>query len=727
MFWILLLFLNSVVTDDSMEKFKSCNSEECILMQCYFPVSEFLNATQNELKVFENFIESNHIFISYHLCNDLSVDNMDEVGACIYGILFKLYQFDANLTVHQRVHVQQAQIQDESIAIVIDMISKLLYRIESMDDSEKLKNFIRKSKKEEDVVVINASSLTPKLHLDVSRTILNYGLWFTFVYAAILDNKKTDCLYNLYLSDDKMDSSKCIMENDIRMTLEQLIGTNTDQLDTIKSYSDLFRVNGFPRILPTLFYIHKNSTFTLVSNKHIIIIPIDILNFKTTDVDDHLLLHGPYPFYLFWSSKQNAFQRLGDQPSDELINMLLYNEQEHDMKNAYGMIDDEVRYLADSFNEIEPNPNVIFLKTQNDYFQIRKTSPKTAVLFTVKWDSTSKLARRTFHHLALHLHTYLPMIDIDCFDWTDLCHEENILQWPTLILTENIPESKRYQGSTNEQEMGLTLFRFAVNQPYEIEDEMIKNNLLNSQQIIVLARIQHEEKSLYNIYKNLVDIFRDNEHIFFMFHYTIERSSLMIKQKHGDVHSSFEPKTTVYPFNEDISYLQTLINDALRIQLIPFNPVDFIKSTSTLFIVASHSQLSQLNHYFTSEDSFEELPVVWIDTNSPWILTINQYGDIVYPAMIYIDFSKGHVYVNSTLIDVNIWIKTVRMRSTTPFYELSSIEMNERPSQEATDFNKEMNDEQLLDEYHLIHEESEKINEHGLGFDMNGIPIETMG
>ncbi len=63
---------------------------------------------------------------------------MDEVGACIYGVLFKLYQFvgfrifidqriflyrfDGNLTIHQRTDIQQAQIQEESIAIVMDMM-----------------------------------------------------------------------------------------------------------------------------------------------------------------------------------------------------------------------------------------------------------------------------------------------------------------------------------------------------------------------------------------------------------------------------------------------------------------------------------------------------------------------------------------------------------------------------------------------------------------------------
>jgi hypothetical protein len=82
MFWIVFLLLNFVSSsDDSMEKFKSCNNEKCILIQCYFPVcklkrvfyiplnhfytAEFLNATQNEIKSFENYIEQNHLFINY--------------------------------------------------------------------------------------------------------------------------------------------------------------------------------------------------------------------------------------------------------------------------------------------------------------------------------------------------------------------------------------------------------------------------------------------------------------------------------------------------------------------------------------------------------------------------------------------------------------------------------------------------------------------------------------
>ncbi|CAF4297450.1 unnamed protein product, partial [Adineta steineri] len=148
---------------------------------------------------------------------------------------------------------------------------------------------------------------------------------------------------------------------------------------------------------------------------------------------------------------------------------------------------------------------------------------------------------------------------------------------------------------------------------------------------------------------------------------------------------------------------------------IPFNPIDFIKSTSSLFIAASHTQLVQLNNLPV------EIPLVWIDTNSPWILTINQYGHITYPAIIYINYSTGYVYVNSTLADITTWVKAVEMELITPFYELSS---DEKPLQKEIDFNKQIVDEELLNEYSLIHEESEKINEHGIGFDINGLPIE---
>ncbi|CAF1047082.1 unnamed protein product [Adineta ricciae] len=680
MFWILLFFFNSVTAETPMEKFKLCQSEKCILMQCYFPVSEFLNATRNELKIFESFIESNHVFVSYHLCEELSVENIDEVGACIYNVLFKLYQFDANLTVQQRIHVQAAQIQDESIAVVFDMISRILYRVESINNPDELTSFIDRSKREEAVVVINAQSLTPREHLKVSRIILNYGPWFTFVYSVVVSNEEKGCMYQIYSSNNE-------------------------------------NPNRFNPIL--ICHI-----FTPISNKRIKVIPVDIFKFKLVDIQDHTLLMAPFPFYLYWSVKKNSFQRLGDQPSDELIDILLHDEEKHDMSNMYGMIDDEVRYLADSLNEIEVNPKVRFLQTEDDYYRIRRTFPKAAILFTIRWDSTSKLARRTFHRLAWHLHTYLPMVEIDCFDWTDLCEKESIIQWPTLILAENLTESKTYRGSTNEQEMKLKLFRFAVNQPYEIVDELITMNLLNSQRVIVLAMIKHEEKFLYETYRKLVDMFRDNEQIFFVYEYTTESSSLIIKQTYGDVKSSFEPKTTTYPLDEDLNHLQILINNALRIQLIPFNPVDFLQLTSRTFIAASRSQLSRLNNYFQSEDSIDEIPIVWIDTNSPWILTINQYGDIAYPAMIYINFSTGHVYVNTTLTDIDFWIKTARLGLVTPFYELPSMETNDGPTQEAIDFINQMNDDQILEEYRLIHEESEKINEHGLGFDTNGLPLE---
>jgi len=123
------------------------------------------------------------------------------------------------------------------------------------------------------------------------------------------------------------------------------------------------------------------------------------------------------------------------------------------------MFDDEVRYISDRYNEIEINPNVIFLKTNEDYHHLRQKYPQSAILFTVKWDSTSKLARRTFHRIASRLIDHIPMIDIDCFDWTDVCNEENVIEWPTLMLTESETTMKMYQGSTNENEMTLALFR----------------------------------------------------------------------------------------------------------------------------------------------------------------------------------------------------------------------------------------------------------------------------
>ncbi|CAF5022450.1 unnamed protein product [Rotaria sp. Silwood1] len=79
--------------------------------------------------------------------------------------------------------------------------------------------------------------------------------------------------------------------------------------------------------------------------------------------------------------------------------------------------------------------------------------------------------------------------------------------------------------------------------------------------------------------------------------------------------------------------------------------------------------------------------------------------------------------MNSTLNDIGAWLKIVQMESIEPFYELSSTDIDEGPSQKEIDFNNQMYDEELENEYRIIREESEKINEYGLGFDMNGFPI----
>jgi hypothetical protein len=124
------------------------------------------------------------------------------------------------------------------------------------------------------------------------------------------------------------------------------------------------------------------------------------------------------------------------------------------------MLDDEVRYAADhSSYDIELDSRVILIKNRKDYLALDEHYPIRVILFTVKWDSTSKLARRTFHRLPSRWTESIAMIDIDCFDWTDLCHEQNIIQWPTLLIINKDKQTNLYHGSTDEDEMALFIFR----------------------------------------------------------------------------------------------------------------------------------------------------------------------------------------------------------------------------------------------------------------------------
>lgn len=89
---------------------------------------------------------------------------------------------------------------------------------------------------------------------------------------------------------------------------------------------------------------------------------------------------------------------------------------------------------------------------------------------------------------------------------------------------------------------------------------------------------------------------------------------MIIKQKYGDRNSLLQPKTTIHTFDDNLEDLKALIINALQIPIIPFDPSDIIQSTPTTFLVASHSQLVQLNENILLNDLSKETPLIWVDT-----------------------------------------------------------------------------------------------------------------
>lgn len=105
---------------------------------------------------------------------------------------------------------------------------------------------------------------------------------------------------------------------------------------------------------------------------------------------------------------------------------------------------------------------------------------------------------------------------------------------------------------------------------------------------------------------------------------------MTIARRYGDVNSLLEPTTTAYPFDADIDQLRMRIEDALRIPLVssllfdlqlhgnalqvPFDPVVLKKSTESVFIAASRSQLGQLRNVLPRDSPHPHEPFLWIDT-----------------------------------------------------------------------------------------------------------------
>jgi hypothetical protein len=90
------------------------------------------------------------------------------------------------------------------------------------------------------------------------------------------DNEKSNCLYRVHPIGSDIITPKCANENDVRMVLEQRIGTKKIRSNVVKVFYDLTHINVFQRTLSTLFYIHKNSTVNLISNKNIVQVPVNM-------------------------------------------------------------------------------------------------------------------------------------------------------------------------------------------------------------------------------------------------------------------------------------------------------------------------------------------------------------------------------------------------------------------------------------------------------------------
>ncbi|CAF0890756.1 unnamed protein product [Didymodactylos carnosus] len=170
-------------------------------------------------------------------------------------------------------------------------------------------------------------------------------------------------------------------------------------------------------------------------------------------------------------------------------------------------------------------------------------------------------------------------------------------------------------------------------------------------------------------------------------------------------------------------------------------------STSTVtFVAASKRHLTSIStfskaieEFFLHDDIDEQTirPFLWIDINSPWILTINQYGDHIYPALIHITFINHSVYLlenPSHSLDILQWLKSIKSGTILPTYILPIIPSS--LSQDVMDFLKQMkDDEDFLNSYPTVEEYSHTLNEHGLAiqkkvmdqlaFDLNAALNET--
>uniref|UniRef100_A0A8C9KY31 Thioredoxin domain containing 16 n=1 Tax=Serinus canaria TaxID=9135 RepID=A0A8C9KY31_SERCA len=148
-------------------------------------------------------------------------------------------------------------------------------------------------------------------------------------------------------------------------------------------------------------------------------------------------------------------------------------EEDEDEKenNNQDIQDDQVVEAVSRDKKRElPLEQILVLTEENFHSSLSEAARTVVVLFYASWEAVSLAVLRSYSEVAAHLQGTPGVLlsRVNCWDWTGLCSQENVTQFPTIRIYQEGQQSVTYGGMWGTEELSSFILLSQVSCPLKL-------------------------------------------------------------------------------------------------------------------------------------------------------------------------------------------------------------------------------------------------------------------
>ncbi|NWY28043.1 TXD16 protein, partial [Pheucticus melanocephalus] len=147
-------------------------------------------------------------------------------------------------------------------------------------------------------------------------------------------------------------------------------------------------------------------------------------------------------------------------------------EEDEDEKenNNQDIQDDQVVEAVSRDKKRELPLEQILVLTEENFHSSLSEAARTVVLFYASWEAVSLAVLRSYSEVAAHLQGTPGVLlsRVNCWDWPGLCSQENVTQFPTLRIYQEVQQPVTYGGMWGTEELSSFILLSQVSCPLKL-------------------------------------------------------------------------------------------------------------------------------------------------------------------------------------------------------------------------------------------------------------------